>query len=601
MGYYKISYNDIWYLGSGKPTVHIYTKGEAVRVIGDGTYEKKYEFDGSSGDWIYSYTFSPTNDGDLGEAMMIFQGAKNFADYAKTMNDNKYLDFCDFKYPVEGDICYYNGNNVVSIIREKPFSSWLPKSYAAWDIIGHEYGHHVQKCFGLSKSPGGEHYFDTNSIDVQFERLQNLEKAKRNGLRLAWSEAWPTYWSTVAQSHFSDDLKSIKTVGDSGYSASNNVEYDLDGYFPWTKGDADEIAIQRVLYKIYSPEKDDYDQFAFGEYRLWEIILQNKPSTFYEFMNILYDSGFDKNALGQLLDQNGILDSDIYITNNNIDTCPTFEWSTAKGSENLYFNEFDLFFSTVSGMVVKEIKNIKASGKTCSYTLSNDDWKSICGYMGSEFNVYFRARQTDFFISANYFSEKITFEAPSKVSENKIHIKPYEWGFEGRYYFSNEIENNDEYRYSTFNKGELTISTDRLRCGYIEDSYINLSPRRENAGRAYFEMNFDKPIYSFLYSIRLWSELEELDGIAVLQIKDSDGKWSILTDLNSNEINLSTRLKRYSFYSENGIYGLKFEATSTATGDRNKGRISLDDIVFSTIPGKNNNLYFYTDYPKTTR
>ena len=44
-----------------------------------------------------------------------------------------------------------------------------------------------------------------------------------------------------------------------------------------------------------------------------------------------------------------------------------------------------------------------------------------------------------------------------------------------------------------------------------------------------------------------------------------------------------------SFYSEilipfNGIDGIKFYMTSPATGDRNKGRICIDDIVLSLDP-----------------
>ena len=31
-----------------------------------------------------------------------------------------------------------------------------------------------------------------------------------------------------------------------------------------------------------------------------------------------------------------------------------------------------------------------------------------------------------------------------------------------------------------------------------------------------------------------------------------------------------------------GIYGLRFDVTSTATGDRNKGRLCLGDMAFST-------------------
>ena len=144
------------------------------------------------------------------------------------------------------------------------------------------------------------------------------------------------------------------------------------------------------------------------------------------------------------------------------------------------------------------------------------------------------------------------------------------------------------------------IYIDLDKRGYIEKSYINLSPRREDAGYAYFEMNFDKPIYSVLYSVGFWSNFENLDGTAVLKIKDSNGNWTQMTNLLSLQLNARGQgLKRYSNYFPNGIYGLKFECTATATGSRNMGRLSIDDIVLGMKTGSNENNYYITNYGKT--
>jgi hypothetical protein len=45
-----------------------------------------------------------------------------------------------------------------------------------------------------------------------------------------------------------------------------------------------------------------------------------------------------------------------------------------------------------------------------------------------------------------------------------------------------------------------------------------------------------------------------------------------------------------------GIYGLRFEITSSAIGTRNKGRFCIDDIVFSTKSGTANNTYVNCNY-----
>lgn len=48
----------------------------------------------------------------------------------------------------------------------------------------------------------------------------------------------------------------------------------------------------------------------------------------------------------------------------------------------------------------------------------------------------------------------------------------------------------------------------------------------------------------------------------------------------------------------NGIYGLRFECTATATGSRNKGRLSIDDMVFGTRTGMSENQFYITNYRK---
>ena len=606
-GYYGVDYTDIWHFFGGLPMVHVYTESDNVKVYNGGTYEKNYEFDSGSGG-EYSYTFSPITDGDLGKAMMLFQGAKNFSDHAEYLNGGIPIEFCNFKYPDGASGAYYDGNGTVHISAETPKYSFSPESYASWDVIGHEYGHHVQKVFGISANPGGTHYIPGNNIDDQYNSGYSLAKAKDRGQKLSFGEGWPTYWSTIAQSHFNDDLKSIYTVGDTKYTSTNGFNYELDSYGAGN-GDADEQVIQRFLFKLYDAKTDSYDKFALGETTLWNIVVTNKPVTFSEFIQDLYDDGYDKHNLGILLDQYNVVDGNISATNYQYyDKLPTFTWSTTSGSKNLKFNQFDLYFETPSGSLIQKISNISASGNSVSYTPTSTIWKNIYNASGSTFNVYFVARQTYSYVSGNYYSEINAFSKPSMFSSRKVQVKPNEWGFEGRYYFSNEIDNIDSLeddinniRFSTFTKNGLTITTERLRCGYIENSYINLSPRREDAGYAYFEMNFSKPIYSVLYTVGLWSSSENLDGTAVLMVKDANGNWSELKDLLSSQLNTKEQgLNRYSNYFPNGIYGLRFECTSTAIGSRNKGRLSIDDIVLGTKSGTSENNYYITNYGKTS-
>lgn len=193
------------------------------------------------------------------------------------------------------------------------------------------------------------------------------------------------------------------------------------------------------------------------------------------------------------------------------------------------------------------------------------------------------------------------FREPNRY-KNKSSFLPSDWGFAARYYFSNELDSyhlsaEPERRYTTATIDGLTITTDRLRCGYIENSYVVLSPRRENAGRAYFEMNFNIPVYSFMYRACMWSSYENLDGIAIIQTKDSSGAWTTLKDILHYSLPpKSSGPKQFVEQVPQGIYGLRFETTATATGTRNKGRLCLDDIVFSTQSGTQSNSYTCFDY-----
>lgn len=43
----------------------------------------------------------------------------------------------------------------------------------------------------------------------------------------------------------------------------------------------------------------------------------------------------------------------------------------------------------------------------------------------------------------------------------------------------------------------VSVNTNRLRRGYIEEEYINLSPKSSGVGTAYLEYYFDKAVRKF--------------------------------------------------------------------------------------------------------
>ncbi len=272
----------------------------------------------------------------------------------------------------------------------------------------------------------------------------------------------------------------------------------------------------------------------------------------------------------------------------SLDTVPTFSWNSLIGGK-----WYDGLYHKLSILdSYSRVVYTKTHIYTNKYTLTKNEWKKALDIPGATYYIFIEL-DSDVDPYWDGYNYKQLFAEPSGYI-NKLQVKPSQWGFEGRYWFENE-----GIKTSTLALDGLTINTSRLRCGYIEDSYVILSPRRENAGKAYFEMNFDNPVYAFMYSVCLWSKTENLDGTAIIEVKDADGNWTQRVDiLADNELLPRIEgLKRYIIQCPDGIYGIRFTATATATGTRNKGRLCIDDLVFCIDP--TNTSFITTDYAKT--
>lgn len=280
-----------------------------------------------------------------------------------------------------------------------------------------------------------------------------------------------------------------------------------------------------------------------------------------------------------------------------LDVCPTFKWGTLiteKWFEGLY-HEFSILDKNRYVVFTRQVRGNQ-------YTLTPEEWKQVIELTGTDYYVYIGIgeevddwgdSEPEGYWDDFYYSK--LFKEPTEYAK-KVQVKPYEWGFEGRYWFTNEGKKE-----TVLTKNDLTINTDRLRCGYIENSYVVLSPRRENAGEAYLEMNFDKPVYAFMYSVCLWSKYEKLDGIAVIFVKNANGDWVQKVDF-LNDIKLKIRgqgLDRYVLQCPEGTYGIRIYCTATAEGTTNSGRLCFDDLVFCTNP--NDTQFITLTYPKTTK
>ena len=280
-----------------------------------------------------------------------------------------------------------------------------------------------------------------------------------------------------------------------------------------------------------------------------------------------------------------LIPTEISISNNYLDIVPTFEWNSLikekwSTKDKLHHKIKILAINKQTAFEINDVYDNKL-------TFTSEQWAKTINNVANPNYYFFITVDSDTYpYWDDYYCMKL-FREPNQYFL-KSSFLPQDRNIEGRYYFSNELDDsnvasNPHRMYSTATKNNLTINTKRLRCGYIESSYIVLSPRRKNAGSSYFEMNFNKPVYSFMYRACMRSASENLDGIAIIQTKDASANWTTLKDIPIDSLKIKRNgLTQFIESTPSGIYGLRFETTATAIGDRNKGRFCLGDVVFST-------------------
>lgn len=321
--------------------------------------------------------YSDGTDCDFGQAVHIFEALSYYAKHAKSICGSN-ISSCDVIYPCdETDTLtnmYRTSNNTIYISNSEQ-NNVARKAYMSFDPIGHEYGHHLENVFNFGEFVSEEHYTQYDDSDYLYANVEkyksNAALAKENGAKLAWTEAWPTFWATIAQQSFPEDLKAQDkfSVGDAVYYAGNYNESQKDilnyeGRMTDTVGgEGSELAIIRYLYNIWDEvnEKSERDDISLNEKQMWKSLISYKPIYVYEYYESL-QKDYSKLDFG-------LLNEDFCFGGYNftIDSTDTtkFTWNiNSKVSLNRsnYFNlkiydEYKSYvFSTASYSNVKNIK-----------------------------------------------------------------------------------------------------------------------------------------------------------------------------------------------------------------------------------------------------
>ena len=198
-----------------------------------------------------------------------------------------------------------------------------------------------------------------------------------------------------------------------------------------------------------------------------------------------------------------------------------------------------------------------------TYTTSMFDFAYDAGAIDIEIDNHFH--------SDNYYYSFLNqYLCPCGRTIERHLFTPDSYGFENQYFFYNKTK--------SFNFGITNIITDRKRCGYIENSFINLSARRENAGEAYLEYTINYYLRKIVTCISYWGTKEYFSQNAIIEIQyfnSSTNTWELLYNLKgqiSNNRNNQTKL--YLFFPEH-VSRFRFYVADEAIGTYNRGRLSI--------------------------
>lgn len=286
-----------------------------------------------------------------------------------------------------------------------------------WDIILHEYGHKLQHHFKIEDSPSEEHIINEDLI---------AKHNKDKGIRLAWGEGWPTFFSILVTQYFGDELINIRQINDSAY---HSYSYDNDGnFYEWNSslesisviGEGCEAAVFAVLYDLYDSysTNEPWDNLSFSHSTMFNAVINSGAKTFSSFLNYFITNYCNANdgRIGNILSHYGMSSTDLRVTSGvlSYSTPPTFSWN-AGGPESCRYNDFELIFYNQNDSIILQT-NRQSSTST---TLTADQWAQILSSTGTNITVAVVSYQTDKPSTGAYYSQKLTLIKP-KVDNPEI-------------------------------------------------------------------------------------------------------------------------------------------------------------------------------------
>lgn len=308
-----------------------------------------------------------------GQAFQISQAIITARDFAKEMMGKMPSPITVF-YPA-GFTQY--GYDEIYIMQGLPING-IVGSYASWDTIMHEYGHHISRELKIMTELHRS-YIHSLSMDLAYEY------GKYYGVHIAWQEAWPTVFGMIAQQYYVERgiLADIKTVGDTLYNNSNEdinaPEYNTFGI---AYGEASEGAVVAVLWDLFDDDIEENDTIALGYQGFWDITTKKGTKTFSDFIKNFYNTYPDLiDAIGDNLSYYRIAPTYLTVYDNCYETTPTLTWFSGLDTNEYRNNKFVVKFYTANKELIWE----GTAQTETSYKVFNALWVTILESEGSYF------------------------------------------------------------------------------------------------------------------------------------------------------------------------------------------------------------------------
>ncbi len=304
-----------------------------------------------------------------GQAFQIAQASIVGVKYAEQMTNNS-VSAITVLYPSNVDTCCFNSVNNTMYINQLPWDN-----YRDWDLILHEYGHHVQSILGIIVSPiVDEHHTHDDAAYLQ----RSVEK----GSRLAWGESWNNIFAIMAQYEYEDYFPNV--VG-----AADNTVFGVDLENECVKlGESCEESVMAVLWDLYDADADDVDNdgISLDHDGFWDLTAVPGTIRFSQVANRFYEQyPNDLDKFASILSKYHIAPFEISRAYGYTMTLPMRITFSKGGSTSYPNNRYDIVFFNAEKQEIMRIEDIESNSDeyTQTYSMSSVEWNQLLTSAGN--------------------------------------------------------------------------------------------------------------------------------------------------------------------------------------------------------------------------